>query len=78
MGKFPESFKLAQASLNVRDMPETRILLCKHYLSQGNLVEVKKILEEILSKDPNNLDANLMKQRLAHIKARDDQPEDFR
>jgi len=78
MGKFPESFKLAQASLNVRDMPETRILLCKHYLSQGNFVEVEKILEEILSKDPNNPDANLMKQRLAHIKARDDQPEDFR
>jgi len=78
MDKFPESFKLAQASLSVRDMPETRILLCKHYLSQGNLVEVKKFLEEILSKDPNNPDANLLKQRLAHIKAKDDQPEDFR
>jgi len=78
MGNFPESFKFAQMSLNVRDMPETRILLCRYYLSQGNLDEVKKILGEILSKDPNNPDANLLKQRLAHIEARDDQPEDFR
>ncbi len=78
LGKFPESFKLAQASLNVRDMPETKILLCRYYLSLGNLTEVKKILSDILRKEPNNPQANLLKQRIEHISAGDDQPENFR
>ena len=74
LGKFSESFKLAQSSLSIREMPETKILICRHYLSQGNLSEVKKILSEILNKDPNNAQANLLKQRVSHVDAGDDQP----
>jgi tetratricopeptide (TPR) repeat protein len=77
IGKFHESFKLAQASLSIRDMPETKILLCRHYLSQGKLIEVKKILAEILRVDSNNPQAILLKQRLEHINAGDDQSENF-
>ena len=63
LGRFPESFQLAGNSLNVRDMPETRLLLCRHYLKQGNFDEVKKILAEILRKDPHNEQATLLKNR---------------
>jgi len=76
--KFPESFKLAQASLSIRNMPETKILLCRHYLSQRNLIEVKKILSEILRTDPNNPEAIFLSQRIEHISAGDDRPENFR
>ncbi len=69
LGKLPESLKLAQVSLNIRDMPKTKILLCRHYLSQGNLIEVKKILSEILKKEPNNPQAILLNQRVQHVRA---------
>jgi len=69
LGKLPESLKLAHVSLNIRDMPKTKILLCRHYLSQGNLIEVKKILSEILRKEPNNPQAILLNQRVEHVRA---------
>jgi len=69
LGKLPESLKLAQVSLNIRDMPKTKILLCRHYLSQGNLIEVKKILSEILRKEPNNPQAILLNQRVELVRA---------
>jgi len=75
LGRFAESFKLAKTSFSVRDMPETKMLLCRHYLAQGNLDEVKKIITEILKKNPNDAQANLLKQRLEHIKAGDGQPD---
>ncbi len=78
IGKLPESFKLARVSLDIKDMPKTKILLCRHYLNQGNLIEVKKILPEILRKEPNNPQAILLNQRVEHISARDNQPENFR
>jgi len=74
LGKFSESLQLAKNSLNVRELPETKILLCRLFLMQGNFDEVKNILAEILRKDPNNEEANLLRQRLQHIQARDDQP----
>ncbi len=46
-----------------------KILLCRHYLSQGNLIEVKKILSEILKKEPNNPQAILLNQRVEHVRA---------
>ena len=69
LDKLPESLKLAQVSLNIRDMPKTKILLCRHYLSQGNLIEVKKILSEILKKESNNPQAILLNQRVEHVRA---------
>jgi tetratricopeptide (TPR) repeat protein len=68
LGKLPESLKLAQVSLNIRDMPKTKILLCRHYLSQGNLIEVKKLLPEILRKEPNNPHAILLNQKVEHVR----------
>jgi len=59
-------------------MPKTKILLCRHYLIQGNLIEVKKILSEILRKEPNNPQAILLNQRVEHASAGDDLPENFR
>ena len=78
IGKFSESFKLATLSLDVRDMPETRLLICRHYLSQGKLQEVQNHVDEILKKFPENENAILLNQRLQHIKSRDDQPETLR
>ena len=78
LGKFRESLKLAQISLNIRDMPKTKILLCRHYLIQGNLIEVKKILSEILRKEPNNPQAILLNQRVEHVRAGDDLPDNSR
>ena len=77
LGRFEESFQLVSSSLSVRDMPETRLLLCRHYLSQGRLDDMKKCLDETLKKYPDNVQANLLKQRFAHIKAGDDQPDKF-
>jgi len=59
-------------------MPKTKILLCRHYLIQGNLIEVKKILSEILRKEPNNPQAILLNQRVEHASAGDDLPKKFR
>jgi len=59
-------------------MPKTKILLCRHYLIQGNLIEVKKILSEILRKEPNNPQAILLNQRVEHVSAGDDLPENSR
>ena len=78
IGKFSESFKLATMSLDVRDMPEARLLICRHYLSQGKLEDVQTNIDEILKKYPDNEGAILLNQRLQHIKAHDDQPETLR
>jgi len=59
---FSDSLELAKKSLSIKDTPEARILICRYYLTIGNIDEAKKTLNATLDKFPNNPSALLVKE----------------
>ena len=61
---FSDTLELAKKSLSIKDTPEARILICRYYLTIGNIQEAKKEIIATLEKFPHDLNALLVKKRI--------------